>query len=66
MPELQTVPTPPVGKYRPLTEGYWPSEYWMLRNVISDMQRGNIPYILVRELAAHPSYIAVWRETPTA
>lgn len=49
------------GGYRPLTTSYIPAEYWMLANVVADMQRGDIAYVLVLEEARERNRICVYR-----
>ena len=35
--------------YRPLAGPYTTEEAWMMWNVIADMSRGNIPFVIVDE-----------------
>jgi hypothetical protein len=59
--------------YRPLTKSYLlPDEQWMLDNVISDMNRGNIDFALVKTddqdgqipKSSLVRSVEVWRRAP--
>jgi hypothetical protein len=50
------------GFMYPLAGLYAPSEYWMLENVIKDMNRGRIPFAIVIEHADYPAHLSIYRK----